>query len=75
MKKAHILEETRSTNKFGGIGNQKDTTKGSKYNNVTSKSRDEARKDKRVGYSETKAGQSKQEHGDASNAGVKPPPC
>ena len=48
MKKAHILEETRSTNKFGGIGNKKDTTKGSKYNNVTSKSRDEARKDKRV---------------------------
>jgi hypothetical protein len=27
MKKAHILEETRSTNKFGGIGNQKDITK------------------------------------------------
>ena len=48
MKKAHILEETRSTNKFGGIGNKKDTTKGSKYNNVTSKSRDEARKDKRA---------------------------
>jgi len=37
--------------------------KKSKYN-VTSKSRNEARKDKRVGYSETKAGQS----------GFEPPP-
>ena len=73
MKKAHILEETRSTNKFGSIGKRYNKKK-SKYN-VPSKSRDETRKDKRVGYSETKAGQSKQEHGDASNAGVKPPPC